>query len=234
MAAVFFQDEDDIPRRVPKLGDVTLADIPPEIGLFPLSGVVLLPRGRLPLNVFEPRYIALVEDALATQRLIGMIQPRWREEEDEANSAPPLYPIGCLGRIVSFTERADGTYAVTLAGLTRFRLLRETGETRGYRQARIDVSTFAGDLNEIPSAPFDREKLLGSMRRYFQKKGLQARWSLLEQMDDDILLVTLPMICPFPPAEKQALLDAEDLTDRVRVLQTLLDLSGPEQEGPPS
>lgn len=148
-----FQDEDDIPRRVPKLGDVTLADIPPEIGLFPLSGVVLLPRGRLPLNVFEPRYIALVEDALATQRLIGMIQPRWREEEDEANSAPPLYPIGCLGRIVSFTERADGTYAITLAGLTRFRLLRETEETRGYRQARIDVSTFAGgsERNSVSS-----------------------------------------------------------------------------------
>lgn len=226
--------EDDVPRRIPRLGDMTLADIPPEIGLFPLSGVLLLPRGKLPLNVFEPRYIALVEDALASHRLIGLIQPRWQEDEDEENEAPPLYSIGCLGRLTSMTERADGTYAMTLTGLLRFRLLRETGLRRGYRVARIDVSSFAGDLNEIPSEPFDRVQLLHSLKLYFQKKGLSARWSLIEQMDDSLLLVTLPMICPFPPAEKQALLDAENLTDRVRVLQTLLDLSGPEQEGPPS
>ncbi|MFT8675307.1 MAG: LON peptidase substrate-binding domain-containing protein [Acetobacter sp.] len=213
---------------------MTLADMPPEAGLFPLSGVLLLPRGRLPLNVFEPRYIALMEDALASNRLIGLIQPRWREEDDEDNKAPPLYTIGTLGRITSFTERADGTYAVTLTGVTRFRLLRETGLRRGYRLARIDVSSFTGDLNEIPSEPFDRAQLLASMRRYFEKRGLDARWSLIEQMDDSMLLVTLPMICPFPPAEKQALLDAASLTDRVRVLQTLLDMAGPEPEGPPS
>lgn len=233
-APPFSDEEDDVPRRIPRLGDMTLADIPPEMGLFPLSGVLLLPRGKLPLNVFEPRYIALVEDALASHRLIGLIQPRWQEDEDEDNEAPPLYSIGCLGRLTSMTERADGTYAITLTGLLRFRLLRETGLRRGYRVARIDVSSFAGDLNEIPSEPFDRAQLLSSLKHYFQKKGLNARWSLIEQMDDSLLLVTLPMICPFPPAEKQALLDAENLTDRVRVLQTLLDLSGPEQEGPPS
>ena len=139
-----------------------------------------------------------------------------------------------LGRITSVTERADGTYAVTLTGVKRFRLLRETGLRRGYRLARIDVSSFTGDLNEIPSEPFNRTQLLASMRRYFEKRGLDARWSLIEQMDDSMLLVTLPMICPFPPAEKQALLDATSLTDRVRVLQTLLDMAGPEPEGPPS
>ncbi|QEO18522.1 LON peptidase substrate-binding domain-containing protein [Acetobacter vaccinii] len=213
---------------------MTLADIPPLTRLLPLSSVMLLPRGRLPLNIFEPRYIALVEDALASSRLIGMIQPRWREEDDDENKPPPLYGTGTLGRITSFTERADGTYAITLTGVIRFRLLRETEEHRGYRQARTDMSGFAGDLNEIPSEPFDRARLLASMRRYFKKQGLEARWSLIEQMDDSMLLVTLPMICPFPPAEKQALLDAGSLTDRVRVLQTLLDLSGPEQEGPPS
>lgn len=217
-----------------------MADIPVEIGLFPLSGILLLPRGKLPLNVFEPRYVALVEDALASHRLIGMIQPFRRGEnrdtdpEEDAEDVPPLYSIGCLGRITSFTEREDGTFAVTLSGVTRFRVLRETGLRRGYRQARIDVSSFVGDLSEIPSAPFDREKLLDSLRRYFRHKGLSARWSAIEQMRDDVLLVTLPMICPFPPAEKQALLDAGSLTDRVRVLQMLLDLSGSGEEGPPS
>lgn len=227
--------DDEILRHVPRVSDLTMADIPAEIGLFPLSGVLLLPRGKLPLNVFEPRYVALVEDALASQRLIGMIQPLWGEEdEEEEGKIPPLYTIGCLGRITSFTERADGTFAVTLSGVARFRVLRETGLHRGYRQARIDVSSFVADLSEIPSEPFNREKLLDSLRRYFRQKGLSARWSIIEQMEDDTLLVTLPMICPFPPAEKQALLDAGSLTDRVRVLQMLLDLSGPEEEGPPS
>ncbi len=232
--ASFLPDE-EILRHVPRVSDLTMADIPAEIGLFPLSGVLLLPRGKLPLNVFEPRYVALVEDALASQRLIGMIQPLWGEEDEEdEEKTPPLYSIGCLGRITSFTERADGTFAVTLSGVARFRVLRETGLHRGYRQARIDVSSFVGDLTEIPSEPFDRPKLLDSLRRYFRQKGLTARWSAIEQMGDDTLLVTLPMICPFPPAEKQALLDAGSLTDRVRVLQMLLDLSGPEEEGPPS
>lgn len=227
--------DDEILRHVPRVSDLTMADIPAEIGLFPLSGVLLLPRGKLPLNVFEPRYVALVEDALASQRLIGMIQPLWGEEdEEEEGKIPPLYTIGCLGRITSFTERADGTFAVTLSGVARFRVLRETGLHRGYRQARIDVSSFVSDMSEIPSEPFNREKLLDSLRRYFRQKGLSARWSIIEQMEDDTLLVTLPMICPFPPAEKQALLDAGSLTDRVRVLQMLLDLSGPEEEGPPS
>ncbi|OUI86586.1 LON peptidase substrate-binding domain-containing protein [Acetobacter tropicalis] len=232
--ASYFPEDEDIPRAIPRVSDLTLADIPAEIGLFPLSGVLLLPRGKLPLNVFEPRYIALVEDALASHRLIGLIQPVWKEEDAETDDAPPLYHIGSIGRITSFTERSDGTYAITLSGIARFRLLRETGLHRGYRQARIDASSFASDLSELPSAPFDRQKLLDSMRRYFQQRGLGARWSAIEQMGDDVLLVTLPMICPFPPAEKQALLDAGTLTDRVRVLQMLLDLAGPEDEGPPS
>lgn len=236
MASYLPQDDvADIPRRIPRVCDLTLADMPIELGLFPLSGVLLLPGGKLPLNIFEPRYIALMEDALASHRLVGMIQPVWREEDEETPEAsPPLYKIGCVGRITSFTERSDGTYAVTLTGIARFRLLRETEIDRGYRHARVDVSSFAADLSELPSAPFDRQKLLDALRRYFRQKGLNARWSVIEQMGDDILLVTLPMICPFPPAEKQALLDAATLTERVRVLQMLLDLAGPEENGPPS
>lgn len=230
-----YQEASDIPRNIPRVTDLTLADIPAELGLFPLSGALLLPNGKLPLNVYEPRYIALIEDALASHRFIGMIQPRWQEEDEETPEAlPPLYKIGCVGRITSFTERGDGTYAITLSGIARFRVLRESGLHRGYRQARIDVSAFTADLHELPPHPFDRKKLLDALRRYFRQKGLNARWSIIEQMGDDILLVTLPMICPFPPAEKQALLDAATLTERVRVLQMLLDLAGPEQDGPPS
>ncbi|WP_173572102.1 LON peptidase substrate-binding domain-containing protein [Acetobacter oeni] len=227
MEASFF--DDDIPRLVPRLPDLTLADIPVEIGLFPLFGSLLLPKGRLPLNVFEPRYIALIEDALADQRLIGIIQPfnELDDEADEAEGLPPLFDVGCLGRISSFSERVDGTFAVTLTGIARFRYLRESEGRRGYRVARIDVSAYAGDLSEVPSAPFDRGQLLTSLKDYFTVRGLGVRWEVIDQMGDDALLVALPMICPFPSSEKQALLEAVSLTERARVLQSLLDLPGP-------
>ncbi|NHO32324.1 LON peptidase substrate-binding domain-containing protein [Acetobacter fallax] len=221
--------DDDIPRIVPRLTDITLADLPVEIGLFPLFGSLLLPGGKLPLNVFEPRYIALIEDALADRRLIGIIQPfnELDDEADEAEELPPLFDVGCIGRITSFSERLDGTFAVTLTGITRFRYLRESSGRRGYRTARIDVSGYAGDLSEIPSAPFDRAQLLASLKSYFNVRGLGVRWEVIDQMGDDALLIALPMICPFPSSEKQALLEAASLTDRARVLQSLLDLSGP-------
>ncbi|MDG6094999.1 LON peptidase substrate-binding domain-containing protein [Acetobacter sp. AN02] len=224
MESTFFGEES--PRLVPRFGELTLADLPVETGLFPLSGTLLLPRGKLPLNVFEPRYIALVEDALASDRLIGMIQPVDPEDEADELLFPSLFGVGCLGRITSFTERGDGTFAITLTGISRFRVLRESGIRRGYRRARIDVSRYGADLNEVPSAPFDREVLLSSLRAYFRVRHLHARWDVLEQMPDDMLLITLPMICPFPAAEKQLLLEAETLTDRVQVLQTLLDFPG--------
>lgn len=227
---------DDIPRAVPRPHDMTLADLPPELGLFPLRDTVLLPRAKLPLNIFEPRYIALVEDAMAGSRLIGMIQPR-RDAMDEDNGdemqpapLPALYDIGCAGRITSMTERSDGTYAVTLLGMVRFRLLRETGLHRGYRRARIDASSFASDLTDGEDPFYDRPRMITALRRYCRRRGFGARWSVIEQMDDEALLITLPMICPFPAAEKQALLESGSLNDRARTLQTLLDLAGHEPE----
>ncbi|GBQ25480.1 Lon-like ATP-dependent protease La [Gluconacetobacter sacchari DSM 12717] len=219
---------DDVPRAVPRLRDMTLADIPAELGLFPLREVLLLPRGKLPLNVFEPRYIALLEDALAGQRLIGMIQPRGdaMEDEDGRELASPLYDIGAIGRITSMTERADGTYALTLTGLARFRLLRETGLHRGYRRARIDVSSFAYDLTDSADLFFDRDRMLAALRHYCRSRGFGTRWNVIDQMDDETLLITLPMICPFPAAEKQALLESASLNDRARALQALLELAG--------
>lgn len=230
--------DDDVPRAVPRLRDMTLADMPAELGLFPLREVLLLPRGKLPLNVFEPRYVALLEDALAGNRLVGMIQPRDDAMEDEGsdgvedgdgeNPFPPLYTIGAVGRVTSLTERADGTYAVTLTGLARFRLLRETGLHRGYRRARIDVSSFACDLTDGADLFFDRSRMLTALRRYCSLRGFGTRWNVIDQMDDETLLITLPMICPFPAAEKQALLESASLNDRAQTLQTLLELAGHE------
>ncbi|POF63552.1 peptidase [Novacetimonas maltaceti] len=235
--------DDDIPRRIPLIQDMTLADFPAEIGLFPLDEVMLLPHGKLPLNVFEPRYVALVEDAMRGERMIGMIQPRdWPGMEsvagvsgsdvaDGSEDPPELYSIGCVGRITSMTERADGTYGITLTGLARFRLLREAGVRRGYRVARIDVSGFAADVTDPDEdVAYDRERLLESLRRFCARQGLNTQWDALYEMDDATLLVTLPMICPFAKAEKQALLESATLAERAHTLRTLLDMAGHEPD----
>ena len=249
-------EHDDIPRRIPLIQDMTLADFPAEIGLFPLNEAMLLPHGKLPLNVFEPRYVALVEDALREGRMIGMIQTRdWPgmdmvenmmpgagvpdDETDDgtggvsggADETPPLYSVGCIGRITSMTERADGTYGITLTGLARFRLLREAGVRRGYRVARIDVSGFAADVTDPDEdVAYDRERLLESLRRFCTQQGLSTQWDALYEMDDATLLVMLPMICPFATAEKQALLESVTLAERANTLRTLLDMAGHEPD----
>ncbi|BAK83884.1 LON peptidase substrate-binding domain-containing protein [Komagataeibacter medellinensis] len=232
---------DDIPRNIPQIGDMTLADFPAELGLFPLDEALLLPQGRLPLNVFEPRYIALVEDALATNRLIGMIQPRPLEGMDTStlsdadepgmddgySTTPPLYGIGCIGRITAMTEREDGTYAITLTGIARFRLLRETGLRRGYRVARIDASSFVSDLTDSEDdIPFDREGLLNALHDFCEAQGVSTQWDALRQMDDAALLVTLPMICPFGTAPRQLMLEAPTPAARAQILRNLLDGTG--------
>jgi len=212
--------EEDIPRHVPKITDITLADIPAQIGLFPLAGALLLPWGKLPLNVFEPRYVALLEDAISSHRLIGMIQP---QDEDDDESAPDLHEIGCIGRISSFTERNDGSFAVTLSGIMRFRVIRELPEYRGYRVARIDASGFVSDLTENSPAPLDRPRLMDSLKRYFRAHRLKTSWNAIEQMEDETLLIVLPMLVPFTADEKQSLLEAESLHDRADILFALLD-----------
>lgn len=213
--------EDDITRLVPRVNELTLADLPARIGLFPLSGALLLPSGKLPLNVFEPRYVALLEDALRHDRLIGMIQPL---DDMDDGETPALHRIGCVGRITSFTERADGTYAVTLSGIIRFRLLMEEGAlSRGYRTGRIDCSSFAADLTESGAVHVDRNRLIGSLRRYLDANHLRTSWSAIDDMEDETLLVVLPMLVPFTADEKQWLLEAETMGDRADLLQSLLD-----------
>jgi len=228
MSDIDTSEEDDIPRRIPRVQELTLADLPARIGLFPLSSALLLPSGKLPLNIFEPRYIALLEDALAHDRLIGMIQPV-DEMDDEEESI--LHGIGCIGRITSFTERADGTFAVTLSGIVRFRLLLEEGTTeRGYRIGRIDCSSFAADLTEGGAVAVDRDRLIGSLRRYLDAHQLRTSWSAIDEMGDETLLIVLPMLVPFSSDEKQCLLEAETIGDRADLLLSLLDDGDDDEE----
>jgi len=233
-------------RSLPRLREFSLSDLEGELAVFPLPGALLLPRGRLPLNIFEPRYVAMVDDALRSRRLIGMVQPQGVEADDEddaeereehpgpsmiARAPPPLlYQVGCAGRLTSFVEREDGTYAITLAGVARFKLRRELDTVRGYRRVLADFTPFADDLVEPGPVAFDRDALIAALRRFFALRGFEARWEAIEQMDDETLIVTLSMICPFPAAEKQALLEAPTLSQRARTLLALLQMAGHETD----
>ena len=201
-------------------------EFPQHLAIFPLNGALLLPGGRLPLHIFEPRYVALVEDALASGRAFGMIQ------EDRAGQTGDwtLYRVGCLGRISSFSETDDGRYLVTLTGVVRFDVVRELVTHRGYRRVIADYSRFAADLAVRPDADafHDREALLSALRAYFQARGFEANWDAIEQMPDGLLVLTLAMVCPFEPAEKQALLEADTSADRARALLALLTMGAHE------
>ncbi|MBV8097299.1 MAG: LON peptidase substrate-binding domain-containing protein [Acetobacteraceae bacterium] len=200
-------------------------DLPAEFAIFPLPEAVLLPRGRLPLNIFEPRYLAMTEDALGARRMFGMIQPD--TSLPAGPHGPGLYRVGCLGRISSFSETDDGRFLITLTGLIRFTVADEVEMRRGYRRVRSDYDRFLHDLDEPPeAASIDRELLLTELRRYFARRGIGVNWEAINKLPDQMLVVTLAMVCPFDPAEKQALLEALTLTDQARVLRALLQMGG--------
>jgi Lon protease-like protein len=201
--------------------DVRQADLPEEIAVFPLPGALLLPRGRLPLNIFEPRYLAMTLDALGQGRLFGMVQPDARAKGATAGSG--LYRIGCLGRLSSFSETDDGRLLITLIGVTRFKIVEELPlATGGYRRVRADYSDFVTDLLAAEPPPLDRTALLGALRPYFQARGIEANWDAVEQTPDALLVTMLAMVCPFDPPEKQALLEAAEGPQRAEMLVALL------------
>jgi Lon protease-like protein len=199
--------------------------LPTEFPIFPLPGAMLLPAGRLPLNIFEPRYLAMVEDALGHERVIGMIQPD--PTRAATPTGPSLYRIGCLGRITSFSETDDGRYLITLSGLSRFAVSVELEMVSGYRRVRADLDRFARDLEPAPDADpgaIQRETLLRALRAYFTSRGFDANWEAIDEMADEPLVSTLSMVCPFEPAEKQVLLEAPTTADRGRALLALLEI----------
>jgi Lon protease-like protein len=197
-----------------------LAELPESFPVFPLTGALLLPGGRLPLNIFEPRYLAMIDDALGHGRMFAMIQP------DPSRAAGPhgpnLYRIGCLGRLSSFSETEDGRYLITLTGVIRFEIVEELPMVRGYRRVRGDFSRFAADLAEPDAHGLDRKALLEALRDYFSRRGFDANWDAIDAMEDVPLVTSLAMVCPFDPVEKQALLESANLADCCATLHTLL------------
>ncbi|MDE2005775.1 MAG: LON peptidase substrate-binding domain-containing protein [Rhodospirillales bacterium] len=195
--------------------------LPGTIPVFPLEGALLLPGGKLPLNIFEPRYLAMTEDALGQGRMLGMVQP---DPASPATAAGPgVYRVGCLGRITSFSETGDGRYLITLTGLARFRILTEVEGARGYRRMAVDFAPYRDDPR-TPEAPTGvaREALLAALRGYFARQGFDANWDAIGKLGDPMLAITLAMSCPFAPAEKQALLEAADPATRAETLLALL------------
>ncbi|WP_372621986.1 LON peptidase substrate-binding domain-containing protein [Falsiroseomonas sp.] len=199
------------------------ADLPGEIPIFPLPGALLLPEGRLPLNIFEPRYLAMIEDALGSGRMLGMVQGDPSLPRTEAGSQ--LFRVGCLGRISSFSETDDGRMLITLTGVIRYRIEAEIEGLRGYRRARVEYGDYAPDLAVGRAPPaLDREALLGALRPYFRARGIEANWDAVEQSGDAMLVTTLSMVCPFDVREKQALLEARGTEERARMLVALMQM----------
>jgi len=207
----------------PELPDTSGAARPEILPIFPLGGALLLPRAKLPLNIFEPRYLNMVEDALAGDRFIGMVQPRGHFEHPVPNDAV-LYDVGCAGRITSFSETGDGRYLITLTGVSRFLAVRELEMVRGYRRVAADYRRFAGDLNEETGRIAARDRLLATVRTFFAKSGMEADWPALEAVPDDTLVSALAMVCPLEPTEKQALLECPGVVERGEFLLNLLEI----------
>ena len=202
-----------------------LVGLPEIFPVFPLAGVLLLPGSKLPLNIFEPRYRALTEDALAPPRLFGVIQPD--DSRPGTERGPGLYRIGCLGRLSSFSETEDGRYLVAVSGVIRFVLVEEVDMRRGYRRIRGEFSRFADDLRGSDgNEGVERNTLLQALRQYFAISNIEANWDAIGDMPDDTLIDTLCMVCPFEPPEKQALLEAATPAERARTLLTLLQIDG--------
>jgi Lon protease-like protein len=202
--------------------DPTIEQLPATLPIFPLGGVLLLPGGELPLNVFEPRYLEMTRDALKADRLVGMVQPR--EGQDEA-SVPEVYRLGCAGRITEFSETDDGRYLITLAGLCRFDIREELPAAGGYRRVVPDFAPYFDDFKDAPDGVVDRKRLADSLRVYFRLQSIKADWKAIETARDERVVTTLAMLCPFAPSEKQALLECRDLAERGRVLIALFEMA---------
>lgn len=197
-------------------------DLPDTIPIFPLPGALLLPRARLPLHIFEPRYLAMVDDTLKTQsRLIGMIQPF------EAPGKPDrLHAVGCAGRLSGFSETEDGRYMLTLSGMSRFRVIEEVEGFTPYRRCDVSWTGFERDLGAPEKDPgLERGPFLDLLNRFFQAQGLSTDWDAVREAEDELLINSISMLCPFPPEDKQALLEAPTLVKRRETLVTLIEFA---------
>jgi len=202
---------------------ITYTDLPDTIPVFPLPGALLLPRARLPLHIFEPRYLAMLDDCLKTkERLIGMVQPR----EVPGGSEPRLHAIGCSGRLTAFSETEDGRYMITLSGMSRFRITSEVDGFTPYRRAQVEWAGFERDLGATETDPgFDRDAFLDLLSRFFAARSLSTDWDSLKEAEEELLINSLSMLCPFDAEDKQALLEAPSLSTRRETLVTLIEFA---------
>ena len=207
----------NIAYRAPK-------EIPEVIPVFPLPRALLLPRAELPLNIFEPRYLQMIEDVIKGDRVIGMIQPN--EPEENPSKVPPLYQVGCAGRVTNFAEGGDGRYQVVLTGIARFRVIEEVNVTTPYRQCKVDYNVFAEDLVQgFGEEEVDRESLLKTLANYLAANSIDADWSGITQAPTEALVNGLSLMSPFGVREKQALLEARDLRHRAELLVAATEIT---------
>jgi Lon protease-like protein len=198
------------------------ADMPRKIPVFPLSEALLLPRAELPLNIFEPRYLAMIEHALSTHRLIGMVQPAQGSEAGK----PSLADIGCAGRIAAFAEQDDGRVLITLIGVSRFKIVKEIASPSPWREAEVEFDSFAPDFEQgYGEERVARDALLTAFRNWLEANDLRADWDEVAKASNETLVNTLSMMAPYDGRSKQALLEAPDLKTRADVLIALTEIS---------
>ena len=194
-------------------------DLPDTIPVFPLSNFIIFPETNVPLNIFEPRYLQMVDDSMSTHRLIGMIQPKNSNENDDKY---PFYRVGCAGKIIKFEETDDNRYLITLKGVSRFSLISEQTNDYNFREAKIDWESFSKDLN-INVNSFDFSTLKKILKQYFKSKNIKANMDAIDTFNDYNFVDQITMICPLTNDEKQLLLETSSITKRKKLLQTILD-----------
>jgi uncharacterized protein len=198
------------------------SDLPKTIPLFPLAGALLLPRTDLPLNIFEPRYLLMIEEAMKAERIIGIIQPQGSSDSSKA----ALEAVGCAGRITSYSETDDGRLLVTITGVCRFVIVEELDTATPFRQASVDYRPYAVDfVSETGARSVNREQLIKAFRQYLEANDMSADWNEVEAVSTEVLVNTLSLLAPYPARDKQALLEAPDLKSRADVLVALTELA---------
>ena len=205
--------------------DKTVAALPEVLPIFPLSGAVMFPRVQLPLNIFEPRYLAMVNDSIASHKMIGIIQPTGSNSANPA-TATPLYSVGTVGEIVEHAHTDDGRILITLNGVMRFRVLEEVKADTAYRQVKINVTDYVEDFfDDVQFTGARREPMEASLKNYLTALGLNADWSAVSVANDEMLVNGMTMLCPFESAEKQLCLEAKTVDDRADVLMNLMQFA---------
>lgn len=205
-----------------------IGKLPTTLPVFPLTGALMLPGSHLPLNIFEPRYLKLIDDVLAGDRMMGMVQPR---KPETSQNEPPVYDIGCMGKLVAWQEADDNRYVVTLQGLCRFRIERELDRTTPYRLFNVSYDRFADDLLTQDASAIDRDRLMTLVRAFVKVKGYQVNWDVIEAMETETLIDATAVLAPFTASERQALLEAPNMSARGDMVMTLLAMAVNDSSG---